>query len=76
MCEACRVPDVPVTLTVVNPELQPKKAARLKARGGRYVFGEDLLDPNVKDALSAKPATTTWSVPAEAWERIFGKKET
>ena len=74
MCAACRTDDVPVTLHLVNRDLEPEKAARFKAKGGRYVFAEDMLDGNAKDALASKPQAATWSVPAAAWERIFGKK--
>ena len=74
MCEQCRVPDVPVSVHIVNRDLEPEKAARFKAKGGRYTFAEDLLDGNAQDALRSGPPTAMWT-PGDAWEHLFGEKE-
>ena len=74
MCESCRSMEIPSTLTIIDPELQPKKAKEAKRRGGRYVFASGFSDPNMKDILTTVGHAPTWSIPADAWDRIFGEK--
>jgi hypothetical protein len=78
MCESCvDKKDFDPIIHVINPDLQPKRAARARAgRGPRYIFGESPIDPNVQDAMHNRPGGgITVTISADAWERIFGKKK-
>lgn len=72
MCEQCREPNHTPDVTIIDPDLEPDKAAEAKRKGSRYVFGSSFADPNVRDAIKHATPTPYWSIPASAWERIFG----
>ena len=75
MCQTCSIPGGETVLHLVNKDLEPEKAKHFKNMGGRYVFAEDPLDPNAKDAMQNAKPIVGMHVSAEVWERIFGQKE-
>jgi len=77
MCEQCRTPGFNPDVHIIDRNLEPEKYERFKQKGGRYAVVEHgFADPNTEDAFTYSKPRAGWYIPAAAWERIFGKKET
>ena len=74
MCQSCN-DGVSTDVHIVSPTLEPEKAAEFKRRGGRYVLDDDFFGGNARDARENAKARQGWSIPSEAWERIFGRRQ-